>query len=260
MSKAMRVVFIGALLVLGLVACHQASALSPTTLASHSPTPTGPATVLPTPVRQPVSSLPTSTATIPSATLPPPASSPTVAPTPVNLTPLPPTVSGIVIDAKGPLAGAIVQIQGTANKTQTAENGGFTLNGIKGTTPIVLTAWSSGYYVGWVTLNPSAPDWKGGNGINITLKPLPEKDNSQYAWFSFEGVKGTASCGLCHREYKEWQADAHSQAAQNQRFITIYAGTNVNGQESQPVQWGSNGAALPPDPSQTLLRPGFSAG
>ncbi len=159
--------------------------------------------------------------------------------------------------AKGPLAGAIVQIQGTANKTLSAENGTFTFTGIQGTTPIILTAWSSGYYVGWVSLNPSAPDWKGGNGINITLKPLPEKDNSQYAWFSFEGVKGTASCGLCHREYSEWQADAHSKAAQNQRFITIYNGTNVDGQLSQPVQWGSNGAALPPDPSKPYYGPGF---
>ena len=111
--------------------------------------------------------------------------------------------------------------------------------------------------MGWVTLNPSAPDWKGGSAINITLKPLPEKDNSQYAWFSFEGVKGTASCGLCHREYKEWQADAHSQAARNIRFSTIYAGTNVNGQESQPIQWGSNGAALPPDPAKPYYGPGF---
>jgi hypothetical protein len=257
MRKAMWVVFIGALLVLGLVACHQASTLPPTRLAAHSPTSTGPATALPTSARQPVSSLPTSTAIIPSATLPLAAASPTVMPTPINLTPLPPTVSGFVMDAEGPLVGAIVQIQGTANKTQTAENGSFTFSGIKGTTPIILTAWSSGYYVGWVTLNPSASDWKGGNGINITLKPLPEKDNSQYAWFSFEGVKGTASCGLCHREYKEWQADAHSQAAQNQRFITIYAGTNVNGQESQPVQWGNNGAALPPDPAKPYYGPGF---
>ena len=141
MSKAMWVVCIGALLVLGLVACHKASALSPTTLASHSPTPTEPANVLLTSVRQPVSSLPTSPAITPSTTILPPTSSPTVGPTPVNLTPLPPTVSGIVMDANGPLAGAIVQIQGTANKTQTVDNGGFTFNGIKGTTPIILTAW-----------------------------------------------------------------------------------------------------------------------
>jgi hypothetical protein len=173
------------------------------------------------------------------------------------LTPLPPTLSGIVVDAKGTLAGAIVQVQDTPNTTTTTKNGAFTLSGIHGTTPIVLTAWSAGYFVGWATLNPSAPDWKGSNGISITLKPLSEKDNSQYPWFSFEGVKGSASCGLCHREYKEWQADAHSQSAQNQRFLTMYTGTDVNGRQGQPTQWGRNGAALPPDPSKPYYGPGF---
>jgi hypothetical protein len=192
---------------------------------------------------QPASSAPTATAS--------------VASTPVNLTPLPPTISGTIIGANGPLAGAIVQIQATANQTQTSEDGTFTLSGIKGTTPIILTAWSAGYYVGWTSLNPSAPDWKGGNEITITLKPLPEKDNYQYAWFSFEGVNGTASCGLCHREYKEWQADAHSQAAKNIRLITMYTGTDVTGRQGQPTQWGSNGAALPPDTSQPYYGPGF---
>ncbi|MGA9349422.1 MAG: carboxypeptidase regulatory-like domain-containing protein [Anaerolineae bacterium] len=256
MSKTVWVVLIGALLVLwGLTACSQAS--QPASLM-----PTAPATVPPTLVSQPALPQSTSTAIIaPTRTntpaSPPPRATATIMPTPVNLTPLPPTISGVVIDAKGPLAGAIVQVQGTPNKTTTAENGVFTLSGIKGTTPIVLTAWSAGYYVGWVTLNPSAPDWKGGSEISITLKPLPEKDNSQYPWFSFEGVTGTASCGLCHREYKEWQADAHSQAAKNQRFITIYTGTDVNGRQGQPVQWGSNGLPLPPDPSKPYYGPGF---
>jgi hypothetical protein len=181
----------------------------------------------------------------------------TIVPTLVNLTPLPPTISGVVMDAKGPLGGAIVQVQGTPNKTTTTENGTFVLGGIEGTTPIVLTAWSSGHYVGWTTLDPSAPDWKGGSGISITLKPLPEKDNNEYDWFSFEGVEGTASCGLCHREYTEWQADAHSQAATNPRFISMYTGTDVDGRQGQPVQFGSDGAALPPDPSKPYYGPGF---
>jgi hypothetical protein len=257
MSKTIWVILIGSLLLLGLVACNKASVSYQKTLASHVSASTEPATVSPPSVSQPESSLPTSAVILPSATLPLATASATVVPTSVNLTPLPPTVSGMVMDAKGPLAGAIVQIQGTANQTLTSKNGVFTFSGIKGTTPLILTAWSSGYYVGWVTLNPSAPDWKGGNEIEITLKPLPEKDNNLYAWFSFEGVKGTASCGLCHREYTEWQADAHSQAAQNQRFITIYTGTNVKGQQGQPVQWGTNGAALPPDPSKPYYGPGF---
>lgn len=181
----------------------------------------------------------------------------TVVLTPVNLTPLPSTLSGTVMDTKGPVTGAIVQVHGVDNKTQTIENGTFTISGIAGTTPIILTAWSAGHYVGWTNVNPSAPDWAGGKGITIHLNPLSENDNSQYAWFSAEGVTGSASCGLCHREYKEWQADYHSQAATNPRFITMYTGTDVKGQDGQQVVWGTNGAALPPDPSKPYHGPGF---
>ena len=264
------------LLVLGAegVACSQSGPSASPTVAPQMPVRSAPnavvpnataqATVPPTPVNLPTSLPPTFTATIiptraSTPTSPPPTA--TLVPTPINLTPLPPTISGVILGAQGPVAGAIVQIQGTDNKTQTDQNGAFTLSGIKGTTPIVLTAWSEGYYVGWAALNPSAPDWftawKSGSGISIPLKPLPEKDNHLYPWFSFEGVQGSASCALCHREYKEWQADAHSQAAKNLRFITMYTGTDVNGRPGQPVQWGNSGAALPPDPSQPYYGPGF---
>ena len=169
---------------------------------------------------------------------------------------LPPTLSGTVTNANGLVAGALVQVQGTANQTQTDENGAFTLVGIAGTPPIVLTAWAANHYVGWATLDPDAEDWTGGDQISITLRPLPEHDNNEYAWFSFEGVEGSASCGLCHREYEEWQADQHSQAAINHRFITMYTGTDIDGRRGQPVMWGPNGA-LPPDASEPYYGPGY---
>jgi len=181
----------------------------------------------------------------------------TIVPTVINLTPLPSSVSGMVVDANGPVAGAVVQIHGAPDKTTTSGDGTFVLDGIQGTTPVVLTAWSSGYYVGSATLNPSAPDWTGGQDIMIKLKPYYTTDNNEYAWFSFEGVQGSASCGLCHREYKEWQADAHSQAAVNPRFISMYTGADVNGRPGQLVQFGSNGSVLPPDPNQPYYGPGF---
>lgn len=174
-----------------------------------------------------------------------------------DLTPLPPTISGTVVDANGPLAGAIVQVQGMPTQTRTDAGGAFTLSGITGAGPIVVTAWAAGYYVGWTTLDPSAPDWGGGEGITITLRPLFETDNNEYDWFSFEGVEGTASCGLCHREYKEWLADQHSKAAINPRFITMYTGTDVTGQPGQLTRWGDDGAALPPDPDEPYHGPGF---
>jgi hypothetical protein len=71
------------------------------------------------------------------------------------------------------------------------------------------------------------------------------------------GVKGSASCGMCHREYKEWQADAHSKSATNQRFLDVYFGTNSKGEKGQLVTLDSKGKANPPDPSKPYYGPGF---
>jgi hypothetical protein len=170
---------------------------------------------------------------------------------------LPSVMTGTVSSAGRPLAGAIVQVRGNARQVHTAANGTFTVTNISPTGPVTVTAWSAGYYVGWATLDASAPTWKPSSPISISLKSLDEKDNSDYAWFSYDNIHGSASCGLCHREYKEWQADAHSQSATNPRFISMYNGTDVQGRQNQPVQWGSNGAALPPDPSQPYYGPGY---
>lgn len=193
----------------------------------------------------------------PAATPVAPANTATIIPAPANLAPLPPVISGIVTGTTGPLAGAIVQIQGTENITRTTETGAYRFDGLSGTAPIIVTAWSEGHYIGWTTVDPAAPDWQGSRAVNITLNPLPTKDNSEYAWFAFEDVEGSAACGLCHREYPEWQADAHSQAAVNRRFLSMYTGTDINGTEGQPVVWGSNGVPLPPDPDKPFYGPGF---
>lgn len=180
-----------------------------------------------------------------------------IVPTLVNSIPLPSTISGFIVNQEGPVAGAIVQIQATTNVTASAEDGSFSLSGIEGTTPLVLTAWSAGHFVGWTTLNPSAPNWTGGSGINLMLRALPQRDNSEYEGFSFEGITGSASCGVCHREYREWQADLHAHSATNDHFITMYLGTNVDGELGQPVRYSPEGQVLPPDPALPYYGPGF---
>jgi hypothetical protein len=169
---------------------------------------------------------------------------------------LPETISGVVIDSSGPAAGAIVQLQGTPNRTETGPDGTFTLSGIEGTAPALVTAWSAGHYIGWTTLDPELPVWENGD-IQITLNPLPQVDNHEYNWFSAEGVSGSAGCGLCHREYEEWRADQHAQSAVNHRFLTMYTGRDVHGEIGQPIQYGSNGLPLPPDPDLPYTGPGF---
>ncbi len=170
---------------------------------------------------------------------------------------IPPIISGLVVDTNGdPLRGATLQVQDTPNKTQTDANGTFKLGGVGGATPIVLTAWASGYHIGWVTLDPSQPDWQGGTNIKITLMALSTQDNSTYAGFTFDGQQGSTACGLCHREYAEWKLDAHSHAATNPHFLDLYTGTNMAGDAGQVTQWGLTGAN-PPDPNKPDYGPGF---
>ncbi len=174
------------------------------------------------------------------------------APTPPGV-----TLSGFVTSAKGPVAGATVRIALTDNKTTTGSDGSFALGGVDATQPFTVTAWAPGYYIGWAALQPSSPEVTAGRPISITLKPHYTGDNPQYDWFSFQGVKGSWGCGLCHPQYPEWEADAHSQAAVNPRFLTMYAGTDVQGRKGPLTQFGSAYNALPPDPTQPYYGPGW---
>lgn len=171
---------------------------------------------------------------------------------------LPATISGVVTNADGPVAGAIVQVQGTQNQTTTDARGAFTLHGQGLGAPhaVTVTAWAEGHYIGWIALDPRQPIPEAGVAIN--LRPLFDGDNHEYTWFSEEGVHGSASCGLCHREYAEWEADAHSRAAINPRFISMFRGTDLNGRRGQPTRFAGDGrSVLPPDPALPDTGPSF---
>jgi hypothetical protein len=167
------------------------------------------------------------------------------------------TLTGRVGNADGPLSGAVVRVAVTENKTTTAADGSFTLRDVQVSAPITVTAWTPGHYVGWVALQPNAPEITSGKPLSITMKPHYTTDNLDYAWFSFEGVKGSKSCGLCHPQNPEWEADAHSKAAVNPRFLTMYDGTDVKGRRGPLTKFGTSGNALPPDPAQPYTGPGF---
>ena len=176
---------------------------------------------------------------------------------------LPATISGTVSGANGPVANAIVQIQGTTNKVMSSPDGSFTIHGegLGASNPVTLTAWAGDHFISWVKLDPQQPIWRNeggqGQGVALTLQPIFDKDNHDYNWFQFEGISGSASCGICHREYKEWQADMHSQSAVNPRFVSMFRGSNVQGKRSPPTQMITEGKAQPPDPAQPYYGPGF---
>ncbi len=176
-------------------------------------------------------------------------------------TPTPPpqtvTLAGNVRDEDGPVAGAVVRVETTEGSTTTDAGGLFKLRIVQVAAPITVTAWITGYYVGWAALMPDGPEITAGVPVSITMKRHYTGDNAQYDWFSFNGVQGSASCGLCHPQNVEWQADAHSQSAANPRFLSMYRGTDVNGQAGQATKFNAAGVPLPPDPAQPYFGPGW---
>jgi hypothetical protein len=170
---------------------------------------------------------------------------------------LPPdAVSGVVRDENGPVAGATVRVRATDNKTTTAADGSFTLSGLTASLPVSITAWIEGYYVGWVSAAP------GPEPITITIKRHYTTDNPDYTWFSMEGAEGSKSCGHCMVDhYAEWLADAHSQSAVNPRFLTMYNGTDVHGNQSPYTRYGYSrdygSFPLRPDPNKPYYGPGY---
>ncbi|UCC65009.1 MAG: carboxypeptidase regulatory-like domain-containing protein, partial [Anaerolineae bacterium] len=201
----------------------------------------------------PPTALPSVSPTAPLAALPVP--SPVLSA--VEEPTLPPNaVSGVVRDENGPVAGATVRVQATDNKTTTAAGGSFTLGGLTAGVPVSITAWIEGYFVGWTTAAP------GPEPITVTIKPYYTTDNPDYGWLSMEGAEGSKSCGHCMVDhYAEWLADAHSQSAVNPRFLTMYNGTDVRGNQSPYTRYGYSrdygSFPLRPDPNKPYYGPGY---
>jgi len=153
-------------------------------------------------------------------------------------------IRGVVQDAGGPVADATVRVQLTDYETASAEDGSFVLKDLPMTEPVIVTAWAEDYYIGHSEGMPGLVP------ITITVKPHYQTDNLDYEWFEFDGVQGSASCAPCHPSYEEWKADAHGQSAVNPRFISMYEGTDVHGNQSPMTRFGGDGQIVPPDPDE----------
>lgn len=166
------------------------------------------------------------------------------------------SLTGRVVDAHGPVSGAVVRVQATDNVTRTLADGSFSLSGLSPGSEVTLTAWAPGYYVGWVKAMP------GSDSVTIILRPYYTTDNPDYNWFSFEGLEGSRSCGECMPvHYQEWLADAHSQSAVNPRFLSMYLGTDIYGNQSPLTRYTYHKdygrIPLRPDPTQPYYGPGY---
>lgn len=198
-------------------------------------------------------------------------------------------VSGVIRDSAGrPLSEASVRIKATAVSTAANADGRFTLSSFAPAFRIRVTAWLDGYYVGGVDA------WPWDTSVEIALSPYRMPDNPDYAWIppaveSRSGVEdwftqtglGLAAhisfnraflplagrlalgCRDCHGQtiYDQWAASAHALGAQNIRFLTMYNGVDVHGNQSPPTRHGYSrdygSFPLRPDPNQPYFGPGY---
>jgi len=170
--------------------------------------------------------------------------------------PQPGLVSGWVQDENGPLAGATVRQKTSGDFALTDQEGYFELENLSEDQPQTITAWIEGYYVGWADLDPGQT-----GPLTITLKPYYTYDNHEYNWFSTDGADGSASCAHCMPCYTEWIEDAHSGSATNPRFLSMYNGTDLAGNQSPLTRFTSSSdygfIPLGPNPNEAYYGPGY---
>jgi hypothetical protein len=134
------------------------------------------------------------------------------------------TVSGTVMDAGGPLVGAVVRWRATDHVTTTDPDGQFSLGSLPEGQEIEISAWADGYYIASTHVTPTV------GGITLTLRPYHRTDHPGYTWTS--PITGTSAkaCENCHPMIvSQWRTNAHGGAVSNPRFFSLYNGTNLTG-------------------------------
>jgi nitrate/TMAO reductase-like tetraheme cytochrome c subunit len=107
--------------------------------------------------------------------------------------------------------------------------------------------------------------------IKLVLHKIEPKDNPSYKWVYSGKIEGDeGNCIICHSDpdnpnsllpYDEWIKDAHSKSALNPRFLTMYHGTDVKGNQSPETKYGYNkdygSFPSPPDKTKPYYGPGY---
>ena len=163
-------------------------------------------------------------------------------------------IRGLVTDNDGPVSGAVVRLQATNNKTVTDDDGTFSLTGPADGTMVTVSAWKDGYYCAKAEEIVAPAD-----DVNLVLRRYQTDDNPDYEWMPPTGEESCMSCkpGVT----RIWQTNAHAGAATNVRFLTMYNGTDMDGNESPPTRYGTNPDygrfPLPPDSTEPYYGPGY---
>jgi hypothetical protein len=167
-----------------------------------------------------------------------------------------PGVSGTVVDASGaPVRGASVRVQATTRTTSTDELGRFALVNLETGEPMTISAWAEGHYCAKAE-GVAVP----ADGLVLTLRRYQTEDNQDYTWVP---PLGEGSCYSCKSAVTQvWlDHDAHAGSATNARFLSMYNGTDLDGNRSAPTRYAYvrdyGRIPLKPDPSQPYYGPGY---
>jgi len=179
-------------------------------------------------------------------------------------------IKGRVINENGdPISSAVVRVRTSENKTVSDKNGLFSLTGLPNDETFFITAWVPGYYI-----NGIADIKTGTSDVEIILHKLNDTDNADYVWLPSTYLPGEGEnqgCAKCHSNIgseltfalpvDEWLMDAHSQSAHNQRFLSMYKGSDIAGNQSPLTRYSYNRdyglTPLRPDPDQLYFGPGY---
>ncbi|MBT3338160.1 MAG: carboxypeptidase regulatory-like domain-containing protein [Anaerolineae bacterium] len=171
------------------------------------------------------------------------------------------SITGQVLVEGNPVENAVVRVQSTKNHTRTDANGKFTLRGIESENPVNITAWAEGYFIG------VAQDVT--DNAEIHLEAHSTEDNPNYEWVSAFATERQDNCQKCHTDpadeslqlFNEWRDDTHAKSAANSRFISMYNGTDLAGNQSPPTTYGQSTDygrfPLRPDPEKPYYGPGY---
>lgn len=186
------------------------------------------------------------------------------------------SLGGVVLDAHGPLAGAVVRVQTTDTAVTTGLDGSFLIENLSCGEPVQLTAWLRGYYIGGGNSFSPYP-YSGNSEVQILLAAHTQHDDPSYIWLPSGYAPGEGEkqgCAECHSSESggppeldgllpvdEWRRDAHGLSAGNPRFLSMYFGTDLAGRKSPPTQFSSNRdygpVPLPPGRQQPYYGPGY---
>lgn len=178
-------------------------------------------------------------------------------------------IEGIVLADGDPVAGAVVRVRGSDTYVLTDEDGRFSLTATADNDQVKITAWAPGFYIGGTEIGA----FLDGSETSINLHPHPTVDNNDYEFISpVLDLENESACSHCHLDktgeadgalpVDEWLLDAHSGAATNPRFLSLYNGTTVDGVEGIVTRYTFSedaGLNVPLSPSLGMAEsgPGF---